>query len=394
MNDNPRPLTIGIPRETYPGESRVALIPDLIPKLTKAGIKVKVEAGAGKAAGILDDDYRSKNAEVVGDRKELFESCDIILQVRGVGANTQAGRSDLGLFKQNQSVIAFFEPLTPDKSLKELAQKGVNVFSMELMPRITKAQSMDALSSMATVAGYKAVLLAAEKLPRMFPMFMTAAGTIAPARVFVIGAGVAGLQAIATAKRLGGVVKGYDIRPAVKEQVESLGAKFVEMELEAGNAEDKGGYAKAMGEEFYRKQRELMAKVIKESDVVITTAAVPGKKAPILITADMVKAMSPGSVIVDLAAERGGNCELTKPGETVEVNGVYIIGTDNLPSSVPFHASQMYARNITTFLLHLVKNGKLEINTEDEITSGTLITHNGQIVNPQVREIMGLSKDA
>ncbi len=394
MNDNPRPLTIGIPRETYPGESRVALIPDLIPKLTKAGIKVKVEAGAGNAAGILDDDYRSKNAEVVGDRKELFESCDIILQVRGVGANTQAGRSDLGLFKQNQSVIAFFEPLTPDESLTELAQKGVNVFSMELMPRITKAQSMDALSSMATVAGYKAVLLAAEKLPRMFPMFMTAAGTIAPARVFVIGAGVAGLQAIATAKRLGGVVKGYDIRPAVKEQVESLGAKFVEMELEAGNAEDKGGYAKAMGEEFYRKQRELMAKVIKESDVVITTAAVPGKKAPILITADMVKAMSPGSVIVDLAAERGGNCELTKPGETVEVNGVYIIGTDNLPSSVPFHASQMYARNITTFLLHLVKNGKLEINTEDEITSGTLITHNGQIVNPQVREIMGLSKDA
>ncbi len=317
-----------------------------------------------------------------------------VLQVRGVGANTQAGRSDLGLFKQNQSVIAFFEPLTPDESLTELAQKGVNVFSMELMPRITKAQSMDALSSMATVAGYKAVLLAAEKLPRMFPMFMTAAGTIAPARVFVIGAGVAGLQAIATAKRLGGVVKGYDIRPAVKEQVESLGAKFVEMELEAGNAEDKGGYAKAMGEEFYRKQRELMAKVIKESDVVITTAAVPGKKAPILITADMVKAMSPGSVIVDLAAERGGNCELTKPGETVEVNGVYIIGTDNLPSSVPFHASQMYARNITTFLLHLVKDGKLVINTEDEITSGTLITHNGQIVNPQVREIMGLSKDA
>jgi len=394
MTENSNSLTIGIPRETFPGEKRVAIIPDVIPKLIKAGLKVKVESGAGKEAGITDDAYKAKKAEVVGDRRELFNSSDIILQVRGIGANPEAGRSDLELFKSNQDVIGFFEPLSPDKSLKELAEKGVNVFSMEMMPRITRAQSMDALSSMATVGGYKAVLLAAEMLPRMFPMFMTAAGTIAPARVFVIGAGVAGLQAIATAKRLGAVVKGYDIRPAVKEQVESLGAKFVEMELEAGEAEDKGGYAKAMDEEFYRKQRELMTRVVAENDVVITTAAIPGKKAPILITADMVKGMAPGSVIVDLAAERGGNCELTKPGQTVEEHGVHIIGPENLPSTVPFHASQMYARNITTFLLHLVNEGKLEINQEDEITRETLITHGGKIVNARVREIMGLSEDA
>ncbi len=394
MTENSNSLTIGIPRETFPGENRVAVIPDVIPKLVKAGLKVRVESGAGMGAGITDEAFKAKKAEIVGDRKELFQSSDVILQVRGVGANPEAGRSDLELFKSNQDVIGFFEPLTPDKSLKELAEKGVNVFSMEMMPRITRAQSMDALSSMATVGGYKAVLLAAELLPRMFPMFMTAAGTIAPARVFVIGAGVAGLQAIATAKRLGAVVKGYDIRPAVKEQVESLGAKFVEMELEAGEAEDKGGYAKAMDEEFYRKQRELMTRVVAENDVVITTAAVPGKKAPILITADMVKGMAPGSVIVDLAAERGGNCELTKPGETVEVNGVHIIGPENLPATVPFHASQMYARNITTFLLHLVNEGKLEINQEDEITRDTLITYGGKIVNPRVRELMGLSEDA
>jgi len=393
MTENSHSLTIGIPRETFPGERRVAVIPDVIPKLIKSGFNVRIESNAGKEAGITDDAYKAKKAEIVGDRKELFESSDIILQVRGVGANPEAGRSDLENFKSDQNVIAFFEPLSPDKSIKELAEKGVNVFSMEMMPRITRAQSMDALSSMATVGGYKAVLLAAEKLPRMFPMFMTAAGTVAPAKVFVIGAGVAGLQAIATAKRLGAVVKGYDIRPAVKEQVESLGAKFVEMELEAGEAEDKGGYAKAMDEEFYRKQRELMTRVVAENDVVITTAAIPGKKAPILITADMVKGMAPGSVIVDLAAERGGNCELTKPGQTVEEYGVHIIGLENLPSSVPFHASQMYARNITTFLLHLIKDGKFNIDQDDEITRETLITHGGKIVHSRVRELLGLSEN-
>jgi NAD(P) transhydrogenase subunit alpha len=394
MNETQQTLVIGIPRETFPGENRVALIPDLIPKLTRAGLKVLVEAGAGRAAGITDNDYESKSAQVVADRKKLFETSDIILQVRGIGANPQAGRGDLDLFKPDQSVIGFFEPLTPDETIKELAAKRVNIFSMEMMPRITRAQTMDALSAMATVAGYKAVLLAAGMLPRMFPMLMTAAGTVTPARVFVIGAGVAGLQAIATAKRLGAVVRGYDIRPAVKEQVESLGAKFVEMVLETGEAEDKGGYAKAMDEEFYRRQRELMAKVIKESDVVITTAAVPGKKAPLLISADMVRAMSAGSVIVDLAAERGGNCELTRSGQTVEERGVYIIGPENLPATVPFHASQMYARNITAFLLHLVKDGKLDFNIEDEITGGTLIARGGQIVHPQVKKAMNLPEDA
>jgi NAD(P) transhydrogenase subunit alpha len=261
------------------------------------------------------------------------------------------------------------------------------------MPRITRAQSMDVLSSMATIAGYKAVLIAANTLPKMFPMMMTAAGTVAPARVFVVGAGVAGLQAIASAKKLGAIVQAYDVRPAVKEQVESLGGKFVELELETTTAEDAGGYAKELGEDFYRKQREMMNKVIAESDVVITTAAIPGKKAPILVTTEMVKGMHSGSVIVDLAAERGGNCELTKAGETVDFNGVKIIGPVNIPATVPYHASQMYAKNITTFLLHLIKEGKLTIDTEDEITAGTLITQGGKIVHPRVLEAMGASSE-
>jgi NAD(P) transhydrogenase subunit alpha len=259
------------------------------------------------------------------------------------------------------------------------------------MPRITRAQSMDALSSMANIAGYKAVLTAAENLPRMFPMMMTAAGTITPARVFIIGAGVAGLQAIATAKRLGAVVRAYDIRPAVKEQVESLGGKFVQMELETGDAEDKGGYAKAMDEEFYNKQRELMAKVVAESDAVITTAAVPGKKAPILITGDMVKKMPLGSVVIDLAAERGGNCELTKPGQIITEGGVKVIGPLNMPSDVAYHASQMYAKNISTFLLHLIKDGQLNIDLDDEITRETLLTRGGNIVHPRVQELLASS---
>ncbi|HSG06505.1 MAG TPA: NAD(P) transhydrogenase subunit alpha, partial [Nitrospiria bacterium] len=275
---------------------------------------------------------------------------------------------------------------------KELAQKGVASFSMELVPRITRAQVMDALSSMATVAGYKAVLMAAEALPRMFPMLMTAAGTVSPARVFIMGVGVAGLQAIATAHRLGAVVQAYDIRPAVKDQVLSVGGKFVELPLETGEAEAKGGYAKAMDENFYKKQRELMTKVVADSDIVITTAAVPGKKAPVLVTADMVKGMAPGSVIIDLAAERGGNCELTEAGKTVEKHGVTIMGPENVPSTVPYHASQMYSKNITNLLLHLVKEGKFEFNMEDEITRETLLTRGGEVVHPQVRELLGLPK--
>ncbi|UCF80172.1 MAG: Re/Si-specific NAD(P)(+) transhydrogenase subunit alpha [Acidobacteriota bacterium] len=387
-------MRIGIPRETFPNERRVALIPASIPALSKAGFEVLVEAGAGSEAGFPDAAYKEKGAKIAGSRAELFSSADIILQVRALGANPEAGRADLDLLRKDQVVIGFSEPLGEPQSTKALAERGVMAFSMELMPRITRAQSMDALSSMGTVAGYKAVLLAADALPKIFPMLMTAAGTLTPARVFVVGAGVAGLQAIATAGRLGAVVHAYDVRPAVKEQVESLGAKFVELPLEAAEAEDKGGYAKAMGEEFYKKQRELMGKVLAETDVVITTAAVPGKKAPVLITGEMVKGMAPHSVIVDLAAERGGNCALTRPGETVVENDVIVLGPMNVPSTTPYHASQMYAKNITTFLMHLVKDGKLQLDMEDEITRETITTRGGEVVHPRVREILGLAPAA
>ncbi|MBN1919039.1 MAG: Re/Si-specific NAD(P)(+) transhydrogenase subunit alpha [Verrucomicrobia bacterium] len=384
-------MIVGVPKETYPGERRVAVVPGVVPALTKAGVSVLVEAGAGDAAGFPDAEYRDKGAAIVG-RAEVFAKADVILQVRTLGANPEAGKADLPLMRKGQAVIGLAEPFTALDAAEALAGRGVTLFGMELMPRITRAQSMDALSSQATVAGYKAVLLAAEALPRMFPMSMTAAGTVSPAKVFVIGAGVAGLQAVATAKRLGAVVKAYDVRPAVKEQVESLGASFVEMEIEADDAEDKGGYAKAMGDDFYRRQRELMAKVVAGVDVVITTAVVPGKKAPVLITAEMVGGMAPGSVIVDLAAERGGNCELTRPGETVVAHGVTIIAPDNLPATVPYHASQMYARNMTSLLVHLVRHGALALDMNDEITRETLMTRDGEIVHPRLRELLGLKK--
>ncbi len=382
-------IIVGVPTETFPGERRVALIPSVLPQLTKAGIEVIVESGAGHGAGILDSAFTEKGATIAADRAEVFRKAGIIVQVRSLGSNPEHGRDDLDLLRAGQLVIGFCDPLGSPQAAKELAAKGTTVMSMEMIPRITRAQSMDALSSMATVAGYKAVLLAAGTLPRMFPMFMTAAGTITPARVFIIGAGVAGLQAIATAKRLGAVVQAYDVRPAVKEQCESLGAKFVEMELETGEAEDKGGYAKALGEEFYKKQRELMAKVVAENDVVITTAAIPGKKSPVLVTEEMVKSMAPGSVIVDLAAERGGNCELTKADETTIVHNVTILGPTNLPSTVPFHASQMYAKNITTLLGHLIKDQKLTLDFEDEITRDTTIARDGKITNPRIAELLG-----
>ena len=267
---------------------------------------------------------------------------------------------------------------------------GVNAFALELLPRIARAQPMDVLSSMASIAGYKSVLLAAEALNKLFPMMITAAGTITPAHVFIVGVGVAGLQAIATAKRLGAVIRAYDVRPAVKEQVESLGAKFVEMELETEDSETSGGYAKAMDEDFYRRQREMMKEVVAESDVVITTALIPGKKAPILITEEMVKGMTSGSVIVDLAAEGGGNCELTKSGETIEAHGVQIIGIENLASTIPHHASQMYAKNLTAFLKILVDDGELNINMDDEIIRDTLLTYQGEVVNPRVKELLGM----
>ncbi len=385
-------MIIGVPRETFPGERRVALVPGMVQTLTRAGLEVLVERGCGTEAGFPDTQYEEKGA-LLASRDEVFARAELILQVRAPGANPERWRDDVALLRKGQAVIGFCDPLSSPEPTRALAEAGVTLFSMELMPRITRAQSMDALSSMATIAGYKAVLLAANTLPRMFPMMMTAAGTIAPARVFIVGAGVAGLQAIASARRLGAVVEAYDVRPAVREQVESLGGKFVELELETAEAEDAGGYARELGEDFYKKQREMMLRVVAGSHVVITTAAIPGKKAPILVTREMVEGMEPGSVIVDLAAERGGNCELTRPGETVVESGVTILGPLNIPSTVPYHASQMYSKNITTFLLHLVKEGKLALDMEDEITAGTMVTRDGRIVHPGVLESLGAAME-
>ena len=379
-------LTIGVPRETFPGERRVALTPRAAEALGKLGAGVVIEGSAGVDAGFPDEQYVGRSARVA-TRAEVFEQSDIIVQVRSLGVNPEQGRADLPLLRRGQVLIGFGEPLTAVREMADLARTGVSFFAMELMPRITRAQSMDALSSMATIAGYRAVLLGAQALPKIFPMLMTAAGTITAARVLILGAGVAGLQAIATARRLGAVVSAYDVRSAVREQIESLGAKFVVLDLETGSSEGQGGYAKAMDEEFYKRQRALLTEVIREQDVVITTAAVPGKKAPILVTSAMASAMAPGSVIVDIAAERGGNCELTRPGETVMHQGISILGPLNLPSTAPYHASQMYGSNVAAFLKLMVKNGELTINREDEIIRETLVTHGGELVNSRVSEL-------
>jgi H+-translocating NAD(P) transhydrogenase subunit alpha len=383
------PMVIGVPKETLPGENRVAIVPASIPGLIKAGFEVLVEHGAGMAAGFPDGDYLARGATLVS-RDDVFGRGQLILQVRTPAANAAEGSADLARLASQHTVIGLADPLTASPAVSELASRGVTSFAMELIPRITRAQSMDVLSSMANIAGYKAVLLAADSLPRVVPMMMTAAGTITAARVFVIGAGVAGLQAIATAKRLGARVEAYDVRPAVKEQIESLGAKFVELPIEAGAAEDRGGYATAQDESFYRRQRETMAKVVAHSDIVITTAAIPGKRSPVLVTADMVATMAAGSVIVDLAAERGGNCESSVADQTVVVSGVTIHAPTNLPATVPYHASQMYARNMTTLVAHLWKNGVLSIDQDDEITRETLVTRGGDVVHPRVRETLGL----
>jgi H+-translocating NAD(P) transhydrogenase subunit alpha len=380
-------MKLAVIRETFPGERRVALIPASIPGVIKAGLEVLVQSGAGVDAGCSDAQYQAKGAKIVDSRDELFASADIVLQVRAAGANLDSGRDDLNRYRQGQIIIGMADPLGHPQAFAEIAPKGVSLFALELLPRITRAQNMDVLSSQATIAGYKAVLMAADILPKMFPMLMTAAGTITAAKVFIIGAGVAGLQAIATARRLGAVVSAYDVRPAVKEQIQSLGGKFVEMELETASAEDKGGYAQQMDETFYRKQRELMARVVSESNVVITTAAVPGKKSPVLITAEAVAGMAPGSVIVDLAAERGGNCELSQAGKTVVQHGVTIVAPLNLPSEVPTDASLMYSKNICNFVIHLIKDGAIALNMDDEITRDTLITHDGKI-NPRIQQLL------
>jgi NAD(P) transhydrogenase subunit alpha len=384
-------MIVGVPRENFPGERRVALVPAALAVLAKAGMEVIVEAGAGAEAGYPDAEYIAKGAKIVPQRSEVFRAADIIAQVLAHGANDKTGSSDLPLFHRDQILVGFLRPLGNVTTLTDLAARGVTSFSVELMPRTTRAQSMDALSSMATVAGYKSVLIAADTLPKLFPMLTTAAGTITPARVLILGVGVAGLQAIATARRLGAVVSAYDLRPAVKEQVQSLGARFVELAIEAKDAQDARGYATAQDESFYRRQRELLGKVIAEHDVVITTAVIPGKKAPTLVTKEMVAGMAPGSVIVDLAAERGGNCELTHPGETAMERGVTIIGWFNLASYIPYHASQMYARNLTTFLTLLVKEGKLQLNLKDDILRETLVTEGGEVVNARLREFFSLS---
>jgi NAD(P) transhydrogenase subunit alpha len=383
-------MIVGVPREIYPGERRVALVPGVIPSLTKAAMEVVIEAGAGADAGYPDAEYTAKGARVAADRAEVFRTADVIVQVLCYGANDKTGQADLPLLRRDQVLIGFLRPLGSSASVQEIAARGVRAFAVELMPRTTRAQSMDVLSSMATISGYKAVLLAADTLPRIFPMLSTAAGTVTPARVFVIGAGVAGLQAIATSRRLGAVTSAYDMRPIAKEQVMSLGGRFVELPIEAQDAQDASGYARAQDEEFYRKQRELLGQVVSESDVVITTAVIPGKKAPILVTGEMVQKMAPGSVIVDLAAERGGNCELTRPGEITVEHGVTIIGLFNLASTVPYHASQMYAKNLTTFLVHIIKDGKLKLDTQDEIIRDTLLTDGGEIVNKKLRELYSL----
>jgi NAD(P) transhydrogenase subunit alpha len=372
-------MIIGVPKETAAGERRVALVPELVPLVKKAGVEVLVQLDAGAAAGFADSVFQDQGAQLA---EAVFAKADVLLKVQ------PPTLEEIGQMKEQACLIGLLQPYTQQAAITALAARKITVFAMELMPRITRAQPMDALSAMSTVAGYKAVLLAASRLPKFFPLLMTAAGTMTPARVFVLGAGVAGLQAIGTARRLGAVVEAFDTRPAVKEQVESLGARFVELPLDTQGAEEKTGYAKAQSEEFYRKQQELLAKSVAAADVVITTALVPGKKAPTLITAAMAQAMRRGSVIVDLAAEQGGNCELTEPGQETTHDGVTIVGFTNLPSTLAQHASSMYARTVVNFLLALVKDGKMHLDLQDELIRGPLVTHQGEIVHETVKGLM------
>jgi NAD(P) transhydrogenase subunit alpha len=377
-------VKVGTPKETAADERRVALVPDTATRLRAAALEISVESGAGSAAFITDEAYQQAGATIVKSAATLLGEADAVLKVQAPST------AEVELIKKGAVLISFLQPATQGDIVRALAKRGVTAFSLELVPRISRAQSMDALSSQASAAGYKAVLMAAGRLGKFFPMMMTAAGTVPPARVLVMGAGVAGLQAIATARRLGAVVSAYDVRPAVKEEVQSLGATFIELALETQEGE--GGYAKEQSEEFLRKQRELIGEHVAKSDVVITTAAVPGRRAPLLVTGDMVKGMRPGSVIVDLAAETGGNVELTKAGTDVEVGGVTIIGTRNVPSTMPLHASQLYARNVANLLLHLVKDGAIVLDFDDEITKGCCVTHDGEIVNERAKQMVSAAK--
>jgi H+-translocating NAD(P) transhydrogenase subunit alpha len=380
-------MIIGVAKEICPEDRRVAMVPMLVPSLTKAGHQLVIEQGAGFRSGYRDNEYLNSGAEIEKDRSRIFEKAEVLFMVRGPGADPLTCTEDMALLRPHHFLIAFLNPLMFPESAQKLAATGVTAFSLDLIPRLFRAQSMDALSSMASLAGYKGVLIAANALPKIFPLMMTAAGSLMPAKVFVIGAGVTGLQACATAKRMGALVSAYDVRPAVKDQVTSVGAEFVEFDLDARDAEDTRGYAKAQSDEFYRRQREEMTKVLADSDVVLCTAGVPGKKAPVLITEEMVSHMKSGSVIVDLMAELGGNCELTRPGETIEKDGIIIIGPENISSSVAFHASQMLAKNIITLFDHLVDmDGRLIVNPKEEITWNTLLCRDGKVTNHRVLE--------
>ena len=384
-------MIIGIPSEIKAGEKRVAMSPANVQSLTDKSVKVLIQAGAGSAAGYPDAEYTGAGAQVTADRAELFASADIILQVQSFGSNNENSESDLALLRKGQLVVGMMDPLASPQAAQAVADKGATAIALELVPRISRAQSMDVLSSMATLAGYKAVLMGASAAPRIFPMLMTAAGTLQPARVLIMGVGVAGLQACATAKRLGAVVEAYDVRPAAREQIISVGAKPVELDLDTGESEGAGGYAKEQGEDFLRRQRELMTEVVAQQDIIITTAAIPGAKSPILVTEDMVKAMKPGAVIVDLAAERGGNCDLTKQGETVVAHDMTILGPENVPSDLAYHASQMLGKNMQTLLeLIIDEEGNLNLDFNDEIVAGTVVAHQGEVPHPHMRKLLNL----
>ena len=384
-------MIIGIPSEIKTGEKRVAMSPANVQSLTDKSVKVLIQSDAGNAAGYPDNEYLAAGATITGDRAEIFASADIVLQVQSFGSNNENSADDLAMIRQGQLIIGMMDPLASPQAALDVAGKGATAIALELVPRISRAQSMDVLSSMATLAGYKAVLMGASSSPRIFPLLMTAAGTLQPARVLIMGVGVAGLQACATAKRLGAVVEAYDVRPAAREQILSVGAKPVELDLDTGESEGAGGYAKAQGEDFLQRQRELMTAVVAEQDIIITTAAIPGAKSPILVTEDMVVAMKSGSVIVDLAAERGGNCDLTEQGQTIVAHGVTIIGPENVPSDLPYHASQMYGKNMETLLaLILSDNGELELNFDDEIVAGTVVAHHGEIPHGHMRKLLDL----
>ncbi|TVR66974.1 MAG: NAD(P) transhydrogenase subunit alpha [Spirochaetaceae bacterium] len=397
-------MTIGVIRERLAGETRVALVPAHVPDVKKLGARVLVESGAGVAAGYLDEQYAEKGAEILPDRAAVLAATDLLVAVRSGAAAGEDAPTDLEALPEGAAVVAMMDPWREHESFRVLSGRRQRAFALELLPRITRAQSMDVLSSQANLAGYRAVLLAATELPRMFPMLMTAAGTVVPARVLVVGVGVAGLQAIATARRLGAIVSAYDIRPAVREQVESLGARFVEMELQTGDAESGGGYAREMDEEFYRRQRELMRSVVAEQHVIITTAAIPGRKAPVLVTEEMVRGMAPGSVIVDLAAERGGNCEPTRVDEVVSVpvaagadsgagsgaGSVRILGPSNIVAGLAYHASQLFSKNMVTFLATILREGALRIDRKDEIIAATMIMEDGACPDRERASVLGV----